>query len=62
MPIKCSECGELLKAGPGVEVPRKCPKCGSSKHTHILEIADTMTLFETLRTLFYVIKVKFRLV
>jgi predicted nucleic acid-binding Zn-ribbon protein len=62
MPIKCSECGELLKADPSVETPRKCPKCGSSKRTYVIEIANSMTFFESLKIMFYIIKVKLRLV
>lgn len=44
MVVKCSECGEPLK----VEM-KKCPKCGSTKRTHIKEITDTITLSESSR-------------
>jgi phage FluMu protein Com len=61
MPIKCSECGKILKADPSVVAPKKCPRCGSSKRTYVVEIADTMTFFEALRVIFYVMKIKLRL-
>jgi predicted nucleic acid-binding Zn-ribbon protein len=38
MVIKCSKCGEPLKQG-----VKKCPRCGSTKRTHFVEVSETMT-------------------
>lgn len=41
---KCSDCGEPLMP----EV-RKCPKCGSTRRTHIVEVTGTVTASASLR-------------
>lgn len=41
---KCSDCGEPL----GSEV-KKCPKCGSTKRTHVVEAAEMVRISTSLR-------------
>jgi hypothetical protein len=40
---KCSDCGEPL-----TEEMKKCPKCGSIKRTHMVFVAETLTVSESL--------------